>query len=375
MEDAMANVKPDSARAYTPAAPLLSNPGLWRGSDFQGSEDWALRFPLDALGEIENALRHVRSAGLGAPDFSKDDFPLPRFASVLESMLEELEHGRGFFLMRGFPIDRFSESEAEDIFWGIGQHLGIALSQNADGHRLGHVRNLGLDINKSNVRAYQTTAELIFHNDQSDLIMLMCLKQAKSGGLSRLASVAAIQNEIQRRRPDLLAELYGPFYIDRRGERGREDEGDAPYYAMPILSYHNGLVTCRYIRGYIESAQRFADAPRLTPAQIAAMDLFDTIANEPGMALSFQMEPGDLQIANNYCVLHARSNFEDFPELEQRRHLLRLWIAAKNSRELPPCFEARFGTCESGKKRGGIPPRWEAGRSSDRPEDFQLDKV
>ncbi len=365
----------DNVSPAMPAAPLLANPGLWHGADLQDSDEWIFRFPSDALGEIEVALQHLRQGGLRAPNFGKADFPLPRFSSVLLQMLEELEHGRGFFLMRGFPIGKFTEQDAEDIFWGLGQHMGIPLSQNADGHLLGRVRNLGLDINKSNVRAYQTTAELIFHNDQSDLILLMCLKQAKSGGLSRLVSVTAIQNEIQLRRPDLLAELYQPFYIDRRGERGREDEGDAPYYAMPMLSYHKGLVTCRYIRGYIESAQRFPGVPRLTAKQIEALDLFDAIANEPGMALSFQMEPGDFQIANNYCVLHSRTSFEDYPDLERRRHLLRLWIAAPNSRELPPCFKERFGTCESGRKRGGIPPRVEVGAIADKVEEFRLDKV
>lgn len=358
-----------------PTAPLTSNPGLWRGAQFAHSDDWIFRFPPDALPEIEAALRHVRDRKLRAPDFGKVDFPLPRFSRVLHDMLEELEHGRGFFLMRGFPIERFSEEEAENVFWGLGQHMGIPLSQNADGHLLGRVRNLGLDINKSNVRAYQTSAELIFHNDQSDLILLMCLKQAKSGGLSRLVSVAAIQNEIQRRRPDLLAELYKPFYIDRRGERGREDEGDAPYYAMPVLSYYKGLVTCRYIRGYIESAQRFPDVPRLTPKQIEALDLFDAIANGPGMALSFLMQPGDLQIANNYCVLHARTSFEEHPDVAHRRHLLRLWIAAPNSRDLPPSFKERFGYCEGGRKRGGIPPRSEVGAIADKVEQFRLDKV
>lgn len=359
-----------------PERPLETNPGLWVGSDLQDRDDWIFRFPPEALAEIDAALRHVQRLGLRAPAFTKADFPLPRFATVLNGMLEELEHGRGFFLMRGFPIERFSESEAEDIFWGLGQHLGIALSQNAAGHLLGHVRNLGADINKSNVRAYQTTSELIFHNDQSDLIMLMCLKEAKSGGLSRLVSVTAIQNEMQRTRPDLLAELYQPFYIDRRGERGREDEGDTPYYAMPILSFHNGLVTARYIRGYIESAQRFPEVPRLTAKQIEAMNLFDAIASRPGVALSFQMKPGDVQIANNYCVLHARTNFEDFPEPEKRRHLLRLWLAAPNSRELPPSFLQRFGSCKSGAKRGGIPPLAEVGAATkDKVEEFHLAKV
>ncbi|MEO8203635.1 MAG: TauD/TfdA family dioxygenase [Betaproteobacteria bacterium] len=373
----MPATQPDSPAAPPmPPSPLSRNPGLWRGSDLQDSEDWIFRFPPESLTEIRAALAAVQARGLNAPAFGKADFPLPKFSTVLAHMLEELENGRGFFLMRGFPVTEFTEAECEIIFWGLGQHLGIPLSQNAEGHELGHVRNLGLDINKTNVRAYQTTAELIFHNDQSDVIMLMCLKAARSGGQSRLVSVTAIQNEIQRRRPDLLEELYKPFYIDRRGERGREDEGDEPFYAMPVLSYHKGLVTVRYIRGYIESAQRFPEVPRLTPRQIEALDLFDAIANEPGMALAFQMEPGDFQLANNFCVLHSRTNFEDWPELKDRRHLLRLWVSAPNSRELPPCFETRFGTCEGGKKRGGIPPRAEAGVAvKDQVQEFRLEKV
>lgn len=357
-----------------PTAPIERAPGLWRGADLQDSTDWIFRFPQDALAEIDRALRGVQARKLVPPAFGKADFPLPEFSRVLAGMLEELETGRGFFLMRGFPIERYSTDEAEIIFWGLGQHLGTALSQNADGHLIGHVRNIDLDINKTNVRAYQTTAELIFHNDQSDLLMLLCLKEAKAGGQSRLVSVTAIQNEIQRRRPDLLPELYGPFYIDRRGERGRDDEGDAPHYAMPVLSYHKGLVSARYIRGYIQSAQRFADVPRLTEKQIAALDLFDAIANEPGMALSFRMEPGDFQLANNYCVLHARTNFEDHPELERRRHLLRLWLSAPNSRELPPAFEKRYGTCKGGAVRGGIPPS-KVAPPADKVEEFQLSRV
>ncbi len=364
------------AKPSMPPSPLSQNPGLWRGRDLQDREDWIFRFPPEALAEMRSALATVKTKGLKAPDFGKADFPLPEFSAVLTNMLEELEHGRGFFLMRGFPASEFSTEECEIIFWGLGQHLGIPLSQNAEGHELGHVRNLGLDINQTNVRAYQTTAELIFHNDQSDVIMLMCLKTAKSGGVSRLVSVAGIQNEIQRRRPDLLEELYKPFYIDRRGERGREDEGDEPYYPMPVLSFHKGLVSARYIRGYIESAQRFPEVPRLSAKQVEALDLFDAVANEPGMALSFQMEPGDLQLANNFCVLHARTNFEDWPDLKDRRHLLRLWVAAPNSRELPPCFATRFGTCEGGKKRGGIPARHEAGAAvKDKVQEFRLEKV
>jgi alpha-ketoglutarate-dependent taurine dioxygenase len=356
-----------------PQAPLTQGPGLWHGADLEKQGGWSRSFPPELLEEIDAALRGIERDRLAPPAFGKERFPLPSGAEFLHGVLEELEEGRGFLLLRGFPIERYTETQAEIIFWGLGQHLGIPLSQNADGHLLGHVRNLGLDIKKTDVRAYQTTAELIFHNDQSDVIALMCLQGAKSGGLSRVVSVTAIQNEIQRRRPDLLQELYRPYYIDRRGERGREDEGDEPYYAMPVLSYHRGLVSARYIRGYIQSAQRFPEVPRLSAKQIEALDLFDSIANEPGMAIAFQMEPGDVQLLNNYCVLHARTNFEDWEDVGKRRHLLRLWLATPNSRELPPSFEKRFGSCKPGVARGGIPPRTRA--ATEPAETFQLDRV
>lgn len=357
-----------------PSAPLTNGPGLWRGEDLlKRGRHWSTPFPTDLLGEIESALQGIQERGLTAPHFTKAQFPLPKFSATLAQILEELENGRGFAVMKGFPVEHYSDAQAEIIFWGIGQHLGIPLSQNAAGHLLGHVRNLGLNIKKTDVRAYQTTAELIFHNDQSDVIALMCLKTAQSGGLSRIVSVTEVQNAILRRRPELLEELYRPFCIDRRGELGRDDEGNDPYYSMPILSYHKGLVTARYIRGYIQSAQRFPEVPRLTARQIEAMDLFDAIANEEGMALSFQMEPGDIQFLNNYCVLHARTNFKDWEQLEHRRHLLRLWLATANSRELPPCFEKRFGSCTPGSARGGIPPR--RGDANSPADEFQLDRV
>ncbi len=346
-----------------PSAPIDKAPGLWRGQDLQDRTDWIFRFPDEMLAEIEQALHGVQARRLTPPDFRKEDFPLPRFSAVLARMLDELENGRGIFLMRGFPIERFSLAEAQAIFWGIGLHLGTAVSQNGDGHLVGHVRNMGLSVQNANVRAYQTNAELFFHNDMCDVLLLLMLKKAKAGGVNRIVSVTAIQNEIQRRRPDLLEELYRPFYIDRRGEKGRPDEGDLPYFAMPVLSYHKGLVTARYtLRSYIDSAQRFAGVPPLTKKQNEALDLFETVSNEPGMALSFEMEPGDFQLLNNYCVLHARNNVVDHEEPERRRHLLRLWLAAPNRRELPPSFEKRFGSCAPGAIRGGVAPRDPASR-------------
>lgn len=349
-------MRTSSAGFPMPDGPI-TNPGLWRGSDFSSGADYVIQMSPTMIDEIDAALQSVKKRGLKAAEFGKEDFPLPSCSDELTRFLDELETGRGFALIRGFPIDKYDEDDAGKLFWGLSRHLGEAVSQNSQGHLLGHVRNLDLEIRKTNVRGYQTTIELAHHNDQSDVIALMCRKTAKSGGESSLVSVTAVHNEMLKRCPELLEELFNPFYIDRRGELGRDDEGDAPHYAMPILSYHKGLLTMRYIRGYIMSAQRFSDVPRLTESQIAAMDAFDEIARNDGMALDFTMQPGDIQMANNYSVLHSRTSFTDHDDLAERRHMLRIWLCVPNSRELPPCFERRFGTCAAGALRGGIPPR------------------
>ncbi|MEX1065694.1 MAG: TauD/TfdA family dioxygenase [Aquisalimonadaceae bacterium] len=346
----------EAAPNRMPSGPV-DNPGLWRGEDLVKHEDWIVHLTPGMVAEIEQALAAIKARGLTPPDFGRDDFPLPGCKDVLAQYLEELETGRGFMIIRGLPVERYSIEDAEIIFWGLGAHLGTALSQNSAGHLLGHVRNLDLDITNTNVRGYQTTVQLAYHNDQSDVIALMCLRAAKSGGQSSLVSVPALHNAMVERCPDLLEELYKPFYIDRRGEFGREEEGDSPYYALPVLSYHKGLITARYIRGYIMSAQRFPELPRLTEKQIAALDTFDALASSEGMALDFYMQPGDIQLVNNYCVFHSRTSFEDYPDLERRRHLLRLWLSTPNSRELPPSYKTRFGSCEPAAVRGGIPPR------------------
>lgn len=344
-----------SSAGYPMPDGRINNPGLWRGDSLTKEKNYIFQMSSTMIEEIDKALRQAKARGLNAIEFEKDDFPLPSCEDEIQKYLEELEKGRGFNLIRGFPISQYDEDEAEIIFWGLGKHFGIPVSQNSTGHLMGHVRNLDLDIRKTSVRGYQTTVELAHHNDQSDVIALLCRKMAKSGGESSLVSVPAIYNEMVDKCPDLLEELFNPYYIDRRGELGREDEGDDPYYAIPILSYHNGLLSTRYIRGYIMSSQRFDDVPRLTDKQIAAMDAFDSIAQSDGMALNFVMQPGDIQMANNYCVLHSRKSFEDYDKPEDRRHMLRMWLCPPNSRELPPCFERRFGTCEGGKARGAIP--------------------
>ena len=328
-----------------------ASPADWSGVSLSGSRDWIVTLTGAQIEEVDAALRHAQSLGRPREAIGMTDFPLPGVAGVLADLAREIEAGRGFVLLRGLPIARYSEDQAALIFWGFGTHLGTAVPQSRKGDTLGHVRDLGGDIRDPSVRGYETRARLLFHTDRCDCVALMCLRKPKSGGASRVASAVAVHRAIGEARPDLLETLCAPFYSDRRGE---QPPGAPPVAEMPVFMAEEGVFAVRYVRDYIEDAQRFAEVPRLTDTQIEALDMLDRTAD--AMALDMEFEPGDMQFLNSYLTLHARSAFEDHAEPERRRHLLRLWLAMPNSRRLPAPFKALYGTVEAGAVRGGVPP-------------------
>jgi hypothetical protein len=313
-------------------------------------DDWLISLTPAQVTEIEAAAAHYLNLGRDVGEITAQDFPLPTFASHLAELSHTLLHGRGFEVLRGLRPDTYSQETAAAIFCGIGAHLGRARSQNAAGHILGHVRNIGADPNDPNARIYQTSARQTFHTDSTDVVGLMCLRNAQAGGMSLLVSAQAMVNRMADQRPDLLALLFDPIATDRRGE---VPEGADPFMTIPVLSWYDGHLTVFYQRQYIESAQRFADAPRLTPAHIEALDLFDAIANDPQVHLSMQLELGDLQFVYNHGQLHDRTGFTDWPDPAMRRHLFRLWLSVPDDRALPAVFTQRYGSIEVGN-RGGI---------------------
>jgi hypothetical protein len=309
--------------------------------------------PLGAadIAEIEAATDTLDASGTEIAGITAADFPLPNFGPRLRARVrDEVLDGRGFLLIRGLPVERWSLRQSATAYFGLGRHLGSARSQNGKGHVLGHVQDLGLDVQDPNVRIYQTNARQTFHTDSCDVVGLLCLKTAQSGGLSALVSSTTIFNEMRRRRPDLLTLLFEPIATDRRGE---VPKGRKPSFEIPVFTWYKGLLTAMYQRQYIDSAQRFPDAPPLTPAHIEALDLFDSLADDPGLHMFMEFKPGDIQLVHNHTLLHDRTGFVDWPEPERRRHLLRLWLAANDARPLPEIFAERYGGVTVGD-RGGI---------------------
>ncbi len=320
--------------------PIQENPFAWYGPDMAANEDaWLSILKPDEIGELENAASLAGSSGKKIGEITSGDFPLPHLAPKLLQLRSELTTGRGFALLRGLPVKKYSEEEAGIIFYGLGTHLGSARSQNAQGHLLGHVRDLGMSSNDPNVRVYQTKERQTFHTDSADVVGLLCLKTAKRGGLSMLVSSTTIFNEMRKQRPDLLQLLFEPIATDRRGEI---PDGMLPYFLIPVFNYYRNELTALYQRQYIDSAQRFEDAPRLTEQHVEALNLFDMLANSPELNFSMELQEGDMQFVYNHTLLHDRTAFEDWPDEAGKRHLLRLWLAIPDDRPLPEIFTTKF---------------------------------
>ncbi|MGW0199394.1 TauD/TfdA family dioxygenase [Nonomuraea sp. NPDC003201] len=321
-------------------------PGEWLGSELRGDDSWRIRLTeahrrevlaavhaagsevtaahrqdvLAAGSEVTEA--HRREVHAAGSEVSRESFRLPTLGPVLRRVRDELTHGRGVALIQGVPVEGLSERQCETAALGLASHVGGIVPQPPEGAPLMHVRDTGADPSHARTKSYQHSGRLGYHSDPTDVVALLCVRPAKSGGLSAVVSSVAVHNEVVRTRPDLAEVLYEPWWHDRR-------TGDGPdsFYTKPICAARpGGGVSIAYGPDYLRSAQRGATVPPFTRAQEKAMALLDDLTNDPRFTLTMDFRPGDLQFLNNHVTLHSRTAYEDHPEPSRRRHLLRLWL-------------------------------------------------
>jgi hypothetical protein len=327
----------------------------WKSAELaSNAERWIYEWTPAQLADIRAALTVAKSAGAGLESLTKETFPLGDATEALQFVLDGLEGDFGLAVLRGLPVERYTKDEMRLIYWGLGLYLGTAVTQSDRGEVLGNVRNFGDGISAASAtgRGYMSREWLGFHCDTTDCVGLMVLRTAKSGGRSMFASSVAISEEIAVKTPYLYEILQGPFYWSWKG---CEVPGEAPYYQQPIFTMHKGRFASRYIKTHILSAQEFPEVPRLTDEQHEAMSAIDRLAMDPKYYYAMDFEPGDIQFLNNHVTYHSRTAFEDYPEDDRKRHLLRLWLATTNSRELAPSMSAIYRDQSAGAVRGGFP--------------------
>jgi alpha-ketoglutarate-dependent taurine dioxygenase len=325
--------------AVTPMydAPFTAR-GAWRRADFASPEAWTYRLPTAVLAELDSAPRRICEAGREISTLTQADFPAPSFAADAEGLRNELESGRGFVVLRGLPIHRYSDEEAAILYWGIATHLAKPIPQNAKDEYLFSVRDEGYDFQRdygaAGVRISRTASAIDFHTDSSaayagytpDIVSLLALQTAKAGGLTAIVSAQTVHNILRTERPDCLQRLYEPYYFDRRAELR---PGESPTLLAPVFAY-GGALTIRYFRINLMKGHETAGAP-LTPLDREAIDILESVFRREELAVSFPMERGDMQFVNNRFVLHSRTAFEDHAEPDRRRNFLRLWMRYRDA--------------------------------------------
>ncbi|MGB8890222.1 MAG: TauD/TfdA family dioxygenase [Candidatus Korobacteraceae bacterium] len=332
---------------------FASGPGLWQGKEIQQRGTYIYELSRLDLEELEAALRNVVSQNLNPARLCREQFPLPQLGVAFQAIKRDIDNGIGFSLLRGLPIERYSLLEAATLLCGIGAHFGRQMPQNSQGELLSSVRQVGpAEPPEKPARGYQSGLALPFHSDSCDIVGLLCICDAKVGGLSSIASSYAIHNAILGERLDLLQSLYQPFWIDRHGEGSRED---SPYYSTPVFMWHNGRLFSRYNPGYVYSAQRYRDTPRLTPQQTDAIEMFSWLCGSDQFRLDMKLRPGDLQLLNNNVIVHSRTAYQDYSEAARKRHLLRLWLFTFGINDIPGPMRDRYHDMTSWEVNSHLP--------------------
>lgn len=303
----------------------ITTGAVWNADSVGAPDAWTYELDDTARAAIVEAAHAMRDAGVTPETATQSSVNLDALAPLTARWIEALRRGRGFVLVRNFPVDLLDEATTELAYLAFGLQFGLPVSQDGSGTLLGHVRDQRVPRTTPAIRRYATNERQDFHTDGADIIGLLCLQRARRGGESRIVSAAAVYNEILATDPDALDVLYEPMVWDRNDEQA---PGEPPFFAMPVLSDATGQPRFFYIGWYIRDAQRHAEAPRLTPEQVAAMERIERIANDPAFYVEMDFRPGDIQLLNNAVILHSREAYEDDPEPSRRRHLLRLWLAA-----------------------------------------------
>ncbi len=340
---------------------FLQGDCVWTGSEMAGHSRWVKVMPDALLEEIDAAI--AATDGMDWQLMNRSRFPLPSGEAFFDAVREELENGSGMVKIRGLQVERYDEAALRRFWYGLGCHVGTPMFQNRRGERMRDIRDAG----GQGVQLYGETrdaagneflssgartlspGQLRFHTDRCDVVGLLCVRQAMEGGVSKLASSAAVYNEILRRRPDLHALLCQPIPRSRFGE---EAGGEYITYDLPIFAVRDARLSSHFSMTYIENAQLLPGVRRLSPAEYEAIAMLLDVSEE--LCFEMRFAPGDIQLLNNHVVYHGRTAFTDEAASGHDRMLMRLWLSLPNSHALAESLAVLWGDVRAGMPRGGI---------------------
>lgn len=330
---------------------MLSSPAAWRTDDLERNQSWIFELDEKARRDLLGALTKTQDSDRSLLDYRREDFDLGSAWRAIEAALNQVKHGRGVALIRGFPREGLDEKQYELLTWAIGLHAGVPRPQGKETQYISAVRNLGTVYRTGTGRGYSSDAELDFHTDTSDIVFLSCYNKAVSGGMTIVTSSLAGYQVMAAEHPELLEWLHRPVAFSRQGEAA-PDEG--PFVVQPIFDEADEKAFSRWNWNRVNSAQKLPGVPQLAPQHREALDRFDEIVRRPDLAYSMWLQPGEVQIVNSHLTFHSRTEFVDHEDPAQKRLLFRLWLAPPDSERLPQSWRDLYRSVEPGSVRGGI---------------------
>lgn len=323
----------------------------WTVDDLTADRGWI--YELDDAGrrDLVRTVKQARDPDKQLLDYQRGDFGLGSAWPTINRALDEIKTGRGFAVLRGLPRADLSAEEFELLTWAIGLHSGVARPQGKATQYLSAVKDVGTTYRSGRGRGYSSNAELDFHTDSADIVLLSCYNVARSGGMSMVTSSVTAHNAIAAERPDLADVLHQDFWFSRQQEQAPDEE---LFYPNPVFDVAEGLLFSKWNRNRMTMAQRLPGVPPLTELQQQATTYLDEVLRRPTLMYSMYLQPGDVQILNNHVTLHSRTEFDDHDDPVLKRTLFRLWLAPPDSPRLPGSWKPCYRSVAAGAVRGGI---------------------
>ena len=329
----------------------FKTPASWEAGHLKSNNDWVFTITETEKQRLSALIKSAYEEGRDLFDYSPYEFDFGSSRNTIAKALSEALHGKGLAIVKGLPREDLSHEEFRLLSWAIGLRAGVARPQGLTSQYISAVRNIGTNYRAANGRGYSSNAKLDFHVDVADLTTLTCYNKAKSGGQSMISSGITAQNYLIKERPDLAEIAYQYFYFSRQNEQSSDETS---FYGLPLFEEEDGSLFCNWNRNRVQSAQNLEGVPKLSAAQRETMDVLDEILRRPELMYTMYLEPGDMQILNNYKMFHSRTSYTDFKSESQKRCLYRLWLAPPDSIKLPESWKDFYRSVEPAAVRGGI---------------------
>jgi hypothetical protein len=316
----------------------------WKGVALRDDDSWIWPLKPEEVRDLTGAMRRLMARGIPWWQLDRENFAMPVLAPRLAELCRELEHGRGFVLVRGFPVNGFTLPEIKAMYYGFSTHMGWMISQNPTGDLIDHVEDKGKSYSSIAVKGYETNARLTPHCDSGDVVGLLCVRKAMTGGGNTIASFTSIYNEILASYPQYLEALYRGFHQNIRGGGPPGPGENVTLHRVPVYFYDGARLSARFNAKAMRTGAEWPGIEPLSQVEKEAIDCVEALALREDLRFDMMLEPGDIQFLCNHSVVHTRSEFIDHEDPERKRLLLRIWINLWEARKFPDNFADHYNT-------------------------------